>query len=76
MLGGLHGSDLIVVAARPGMGKTALMCNLVDVCDNSVGIMSAEQPAEQISARLLTLRANVPFERWRRGKLADSAAGF
>jgi replicative DNA helicase len=63
LTGGWHKSDLILVGARPAAGKTALMVNLVMTAaraGKSVGIISAEQPAQQIAQRLLSLVSSVP----------------
>lgn len=74
LLGGLRGGDVTTAAARPGQGKTALGVNValhVAAQGVAVGMFSAEQPAEQIGARALSLRANVAGHRIRTGQLQD-----
>jgi len=66
--GGLHDSDLIVVGARPAMGKTAMMLNLANSANCPVGIFSTEQPAEQIGLRLCSLDGKISLEAIRAGK--------
>jgi len=81
MLGGLHHSDLIVLAGRPGMGKTALATNMgfnaatkfLETQGGSgaaVGFFSLEMSAEQLATRILSEQSNVPSENIRRGKLS------
>jgi len=70
-LGGLHGSDLIVVGARPAMGKTAFMLSIADRCGVPVGIISGEQPVDQVGFRLLAQVARVPVHRMRKGNMSD-----
>lgn len=73
MTSGLHGSDLIILAARPAMGKTAFALNLarnVAVGSNvPVGIFSLEMSKEQLSMRLLTAEARVDSGKIRGGFL-------
>lgn len=54
-LGGLHNSFLVIIGGRPAMGKTAMMLNLAHNSDVPVGIISAEQPKQQIGIRLIAL---------------------
>jgi replicative DNA helicase len=68
VLGGWHDSDLIVVGARPAMGKTALMLNFTVSPDVPCGIISAEQPAQQIGARIMSIKSRVPARRMRNGQ--------
>jgi replicative DNA helicase len=75
MLGGFHGGDLIVVAARPSMGKTAWGCNVLrNAADagHCVGMISGEQPREQIAQRLIAIRGNVSLARMRSRRLEES----
>lgn len=61
--GGWHRSDLIVVAARPAVGKTALALNLALTAAQAghrVNIVSAEQPAEQIIHRMMAILGQFP----------------
>jgi replicative DNA helicase len=67
-LGGFHDSDLIVVGARPAMGKTALMLNFAAACELPCGIDSTEQPAKQLAARIMAIRSHVPAELMRTGR--------
>lgn len=71
MLGGLHNEDLIVVGARPAMGKTAFMLNLACAADAGVGIISGEQGRAQIGMRLFSMEGPVSLHRMRIGKLDD-----
>lgn len=75
-LGGLHDSDLIVVGARPAMGKTGLLLGMTLAGSGNgraVGLISGEQPHEQVGLRWMStggvsvgkLRAgHVPEESW------------
>ena len=61
--GGWQNSDLIIIAGRPGMGKTAfLVQQVIDVVrqNKSVGIFSLEMSAEQITSRIITNYTNIP----------------
>ncbi len=69
---GLNKSDLLVLAARPGMGKTAFALNLaVNVAKQGkkVAIFSLEMSNEQLVERLLSSEAFIPSDRMRRGML-------
>ena len=72
---GLQKSDLIVIAARPGMGKTSLAMNIVEnVCLNkgkTAAVFSLEMPRSQIVQRLLCAHADVSMEKALSGKLAQ-----
>lgn len=68
LLGGWHDSDLVVVGARPAMGKTALLLNFAVATSLSCGIISSEQPAPQIGARVMAIKSGVPAELMRTGK--------
>lgn len=68
VLGGWHNSDLIVVGARPAMGKTALLLNFAVSGNVPCGIVSAEQPAQQIGARIMSIKSHVPARRMRNGQ--------
>ena len=75
MLGGLHGGDLIVVAARPAMGKTAFGLNILrHACDAGrvVGMISGEQGREQIAQRVLALKGDISLARMRARSLDDA----
>lgn len=61
--GGWQNSDLVIVAGRPGMGKTAFVVQqVVDVVrqGKSVGIFSLEMSAEQITSRIITNYTQIP----------------
>ncbi len=70
---GLHKSDLVIVAARPGMGKTAFALNIAMnsalKAEASVLIFSMEMPREQISMRILSIESRVPLTNLREGDL-------
>jgi replicative DNA helicase len=72
ILGGWHDSDLIVIGARPAQGKTALLLNFATACAMPCGIISAEQPAQQIGARVMSIKSHVPAERMRNGRFEGS----
>jgi replicative DNA helicase len=71
MLGGFHGGDLIVIGARPAMGKTALMLNLAISANVAVGIISGEQGRAQIGMRQLAINGDISLHRMRTGGLHD-----
>lgn len=68
ILGGWHPSDLIVVGARPSMGKTALLLNFAVDAKVPCGIISAEQPAQQMGARVLSIESRVEASKMRNGR--------
>ncbi len=72
---GLQGSDLIIVAARPSMGKTPFAMNLCENAameqDKPVLIFSLEMPAEQIMMRMLASLSRVDQTKIRTGQLDD-----
>lgn len=72
-LGGLHDTDLIVVGARPAMGKTSFLIGLAYAAlksyERAGGIISAEQPAVQIAQRHQSSTARVPLHALRQGKI-------
>ncbi len=72
---GLQGSDLIIVAARPSMGKTTFAMNLCEnaamVSDKPVLIFSLEMPSEQIMMRMLASLSRVDQTKIRTGQLDD-----
>jgi replicative DNA helicase len=82
---GLEAGDLVVIAARPGMGKTALLVSTASRVSETVGaaVFSAEMPAQQLMRRCVALQADVPqgllrrSERLREGdwEKIDRAAG-
>lgn len=73
--GGLHRSDLVIVAARPGMGKTSWVTGVVSNVakrGEAAAFFSLEMPANQLAARLICTEANIPVIRTRSGKLTPS----
>ena len=71
---GLQPSDLIVIAGRPSMGKTAFCLNIAQNAaesGNPVAIFSLEMSKEQLVQRLLASRAKVDLHRIRSGKLRN-----
>ena len=75
-LSGLQRSDLILLAARPSMGKTALVLNLADyICfrkNYSVAIFSLEMSKEQLMNRLFAMEARINSQSLRNGDLTDN----
>jgi replicative DNA helicase len=73
MTAGLHPSDLIIVAARPGLGKTSLCLNIAEHVairkGKSVGIFSLEMSKEQLVKRLLCSEARIDAHRINTGFL-------
>ncbi|MBR1528071.1 MAG: replicative DNA helicase [Oscillospiraceae bacterium] len=75
LISGLNKSDLILVAARPAMGKTAFALNLAQNVakthpDEAVCIFSLEMPRTQLAARLLSTSAQVDSNKLRNGRLS------
>ncbi len=70
---GLHKSDLVIVAARPAMGKTAFALNIAQNAavraDAKVMIFSLEMSKEQLGQRLLAMEARVDMENIKKGNL-------
>lgn len=73
MTAGMHPSDLIIVAARPGLGKTSLCLNIAEHVairkSKSVGIFSLEMSKEQLVKRLLCSEARIDAHRVNTGYL-------
>ncbi len=76
MTSGLHGSELILIAARPAMGKTAFVLNIAQHMafkqKKSVAIFSLEMGKEQLINRLFALEGNIEAGHLRNGQLDDS----
>ncbi|MDO8670221.1 MAG: replicative DNA helicase [Dehalococcoidia bacterium] len=76
LLGGLHKSDLVILAARPSMGKTSLVLNIAETAavqhGARVAIFSLEMSKEQLAHRLISSRAGVDLQRLRLEHLADA----
>ena len=72
---GLQPSDLVIVAGRPSMGKTAFALNLAQNAalhaDTPVAIFSMEMPSEQLAMRLLSSLGRIDQHKLRTGKLGD-----
>ncbi|MCA9528846.1 MAG: replicative DNA helicase [Myxococcales bacterium] len=73
MTAGMHAGDLIIVAGRPGMGKTAFALNVsLNACiraQQAVAVFSLEMPKEQLVRRMLGSEARVDGNRLRTGRL-------
>ncbi|MBN1653786.1 MAG: replicative DNA helicase [Deltaproteobacteria bacterium] len=74
MTAGMHAGDLIIVAGRPSMGKTAFALNVsVNACSKDkhspVVVFSLEMPKEQLASRMLCSEAQVDAARLRTGRL-------
>ena len=67
-LGGFHDTDLIVIGARPAMGKTALMVSMAN-SEVPCGIISAEQDAAQLAARFIASQGSVHSQKMRTATL-------
>ncbi len=79
-LGGLHQSDLIIIAGRPSMGKTSLATNIAfnaaqKLQDNgkksSIAFFSLEMSSEQLSTRIISEQARISSNDIRRGRISD-----
>ena len=74
MLHGLQAGEMIIVAARPSMGKTALAMNLVENVAAKkipVGVFSLEMSKQQLAQRMMCSRANIDSQRVRKGMLRN-----
>ena len=74
MLTGLHGGELVILGARPSMGKTSLAMNIAAhaalMAGKSVAVFSLEMPREQIALRVLCSEARVDMQKVRQGTLS------
>jgi len=72
---GFQPSDLILIAARPSMGKTAFALNIAEYMafrnDETVAIFSLEMSKEQLVNRLLSMESHVEAQSLRTGKMSD-----
>src|SRR6266571_771232 len=75
MTSGMHGSEMIVIAGRPSMGKTAFAMNVAEHVaiqeKLAVGVFSLEMSSQQLVQRLLCSRARVNLQKVRDGFLAE-----
>ena len=73
---GLQPADFILIAARPSMGKTALVLNIADYLtmreNRCVGIFSLEMSKEQLVNRLLAMQSHVEAQKIRTGDMTES----
>lgn len=73
---GFQKGDLIILAARPSMGKTALALNFAvnsaSVSQGAIAIFSLEMPAEQVATRILSCKSKVEIQKIRTGQLSDA----
>ena len=87
LLGGLHGGDLVIIAARPGQGKTSIGMNIVENVATShivngepsktaepkvCAIFSLEMPASQLAKRMIAAAAGVDFSKLSKGELTGA----
>ena len=72
---GLQPSDLVLIAARPSMGKTAFVLNLAQHMafkrNHAVAVFSLEMSKEQLVNRMLSLESHVDAQKIRTGRLTD-----
>jgi replicative DNA helicase len=72
---GLHRSNLIVVAGRPGMGKTSLALNIAQHVaiqnKKAVGLFSLEMSQHELALRILCSEADIQFSRLRSGRISQ-----
>jgi len=79
-LGGLHKSDLLIIAGRPSMGKTALATNIAfnaakkiqeDGRKSTIAFFSLEMSSEQLSTRILAEQSKIKSNDIRRGRISE-----
>lgn len=79
MTNGLHGGELIVLAARPGVGKSTMAMNIVEnvaKAGKTVAVYSLEMSNEQIVERLLSSMSGVPLKFIKNGQLPCGESDF
>ncbi|HEB9354421.1 TPA: replicative DNA helicase [Campylobacter coli] len=75
MTKGFKGGELIIIAARPGMGKTTLCLNFIEKVlrqDKGVVMFSLEMPAAQIMQRMLAAKTSIPLQKILTADLNDN----
>lgn len=75
LLGGFQPSDLCIIAARPGMGKTAFMAAMLrHMAGNGVGVgvFSLEMSSQQIIKRMLSAEAQIPSNNFRTARFSET----
>ncbi|WP_457745475.1 replicative DNA helicase [Sulfurimonas sp.] len=74
MTTGFGKGDLVIIAARPAMGKTSFILNTVNnliTQGKGVAFFSLEMPAEQLMLRLLSIQTSIPLQKLRVGDMSD-----
>ncbi len=74
MTTGFGKGDLVIIAARPAMGKTSFILNTVNsliIQGKGVAFFSLEMPAEQLMLRLLSIQTSIPLQKLRVGDMND-----
>ncbi len=74
MTTGFGKGDLVIIAARPAMGKTSFILNTVNsliMNGKGVAFFSLEMPAEQLMLRLLSIQTSIPLQKLRVGDMND-----
>ncbi len=74
MTTGFGKGDLVIIAARPAMGKTSFILNTVNsliMQGKGVAFFSLEMPAEQLMLRLLSIQTSIPLQQLRLGDMND-----
>jgi replicative DNA helicase len=76
MLNGMQNGEMLIVAARPSMGKTAFAMNIIEhlAADMQLpcGVFSLEMSKQQLAQRLMCSRANIDAQKVRRGMLSSA----
>ncbi|HJS29922.1 MAG TPA: replicative DNA helicase [Anaerolineales bacterium] len=76
LLGGMQGSDLLIIAGRPGMGKTGFLLsaakNAAQTYKKNVAIFSLEMSNDQLVQRLIAQETGIDSQRLRTGRLSES----
>ncbi len=71
---GFNKGDLIIIGARPSMGKTTLFLNMAQTMlnhNNGVAVFSLEMPSEQLMLRMLSSVSSIPLQKLKIGNLSD-----